>query len=424
MASRVDADPAAAPAAPAPPGAGKRRPARTPGSKNKGPPRKRVKLYHVLRSEAPLADESAASEYEEEPAGAGDRDSDAEAGDDEESQSDDEDRVGLKISQSEIDALDAPAYDGQSLPAHVPPKVLTQINRLDDNTSTYRHDSVLNWETAIEREEGLESLVLPLVQADEDDKISHDLAAAIHGKSYYMVRQKPYGGDECIAEYVVKAINAARGGFFFLVSACLRATWFEIFEHLGPFFRSGGRGIIVVPINELAHDALRHLQVQQQICAEDAAQSGGGLKFFFTTEHDDQTMHIKELAIFAPGKIMKVNLTANLTGAGFGTGILKARTAAERRMAPQSGENAEFTLLSYDATDPENIAADYLASLSSFWTSLGRDGHLIWPVQALKEVYTLEMHDLKELEKARARARITAKLAHEIRGEEYREVIE
>ena len=305
--------------------------------------------------------DSAASEYEEEPAGAGDRDSDAEAGDDEESQSDDEDRVGLKISQSEIDALDAPAYDGQSyleigdyrfgvfekfnnedrdfldgvrtaiLPAHVPPKVLTQINRLDDNTSTYRHDSVLNWETAIEREEGLESLVLPLVQADEDDKISHDLAAAIvrlsldtffalrtdvfpcstlqHGKSYYMVRQKPYGGDECIAEYVVKAINAARGGFFFLVSACLRyvplhagflslradigslpasATWFEIFEHLGPFFRSGGRGIIVVPINELAHDALRHLQVQQQICAEDAAESGGGLKFFFTTEHDGE----------------------------------------------------------------------------------------------------------------------------------------
>lgn len=102
-------------------------------------------------------------------------------------------------------------------------------------------------------------------------------------------------------------------------------------------------------------------------------------------------MHIKELAIFAPGKIMKVNLTANLTGAGFGTRILKARTAAERRMAPQSGENAEFTLLSYDATDPENIAADYLASLSSFWTSLGRDGHLIWPVQALKEVYSTSL---------------------------------
>lgn len=88
---------------------------------------------------------------------------------------------------------------------------------------------------------------------------------------------------------------------------------------------------------------------------------------------------------FRGGNLVKVPLTANLSGPAYGVQVLTARTRLERCLAHQSAENAKFSLI--NLADANEIASDYLVSLSSHYIELGCKKRLIFCVPALEAVH-------------------------------------
>lgn len=177
------------------------------------------------------------------------------------------------------------------------------------------------------------------------------------------------------------------------------------FAHLHPFFASGGRLLLVLPVSEIKNGILQHLQAFRTTAEGVAGETSGGFRFLFVSEYDGESSlcspalipltktlstesvtHVKELAIFYPGNLLvKVALTANLSAPAFGLAAMDCLDFADRCAAPQSCKNAEVLLV--DCSDPDSIGPAYLESLSEHYLLLGSRGRLIVGVPALESIY-------------------------------------
>ncbi|GAA5864854.1 hypothetical protein JCM3774_004250 [Rhodotorula dairenensis] len=296
-----------------------------------------------------------------------------------------------------IELLDAEELDKLELvldariPGPISLRTLERIDEVHASTQAYREDDVANWEVVIEKKHlGIASLLNPVLDQPEDPKVTQDVIEALGGYGYKMVRQFPGGGRDIIGEVVVKTLNAVKGGFCFLAGAGLKADFLEILVHLSPFFQSGGRMLLVAPISEIGNGILTHLRAWRETC-ESASANGGGFRFVFVTDYENESSYPKELVVAFPGR--------NLV---------------------KSAENAEFMLLNLDVNDH---AIPYLEALDQYYIELGTGGRIVYGVPAVEEIYDLAHEEQEVLEYDRARAKIVNGVSSKLKGSRAQRVI-
>ncbi|BGP42004.1 hypothetical protein JCM10449v2_006001 [Rhodotorula kratochvilovae] len=297
------------------------------------------------------------------------------------------------LSADAIDLLDKVIEGG--LPPLLDPELIEDMATFDDATAAYLADDA-NWETLVQRKKGggLWNLIDPLSDAKNDEGQPQELTLRYggrtqHGNAFHVVRQKPRGGKEIIAEYLIKIINAARGGFVFLVAPAASTALFDIFAFVEPFFKEGGKFVICVPVRQVETGAVLHLGVWAKVLEERAEKEGGGLRFFFNSEWNEPSFGNEIVAVlpgrFGKGKkrmMLYGSLFCDLSSESLGLEAVTARTMRGRQQAPQSAETVHFTIRDVD----ENVKN--LDGLARFWMDEGKNGHIVWNAPALHKVFS------------------------------------
>ncbi|GAA5930893.1 hypothetical protein JCM10213_003937 [Rhodosporidiobolus nylandii] len=259
---------------------------------------------------------------------------------------------------------------------------LEKAARRREETEAYRADPS-HFETVFAQPGGLEELVWDL--ADRADIGGFEMMkAALGDRSSLNVRQRPNGRTALIT-YLVNLVNAAAGGFAFLTSSTGRqAFWSSFFPYIDRFFIKGGKMVIAIPVGELSEKALDNLRSWTRVYAKAAAGKGGGLRFFFVTEFiGDQSYHIKECCIAAPGgAVAFLVMTANMNARALGLGVLLCEDDDDRRDSPKS---AELMRVDIHRLGKDEAAAEELEALAKFWVQAGADNWIILDTPALDD---------------------------------------
>ncbi|GAA5846212.1 hypothetical protein JCM9279_005861 [Rhodotorula babjevae] len=323
---------------------------------------------------------------------------------------------------SDMDMDDAHDLDDLLAAEYPGPLSKDLLLRVDEFwAQTEEHlDNPGNWEVDVQRDEGLMGVVQPILDLPRDRASCDDLVAALNGNKGYTVRQTHGGGKEIIAEYLIKVFNAARGGFIFLVAAAARPAFFEIFQYLQPFFASGGKFLMCVPIGEIETGALHSLRAWAKVFEDNAETCGGSLRFFFTTEYKRDSPHHKEVFIAMPGQIIvKGSMTCNLTAASLGMKAVGIPTTGKnnrhrRESVPQSEEVVDFLALVLDDDDDSSLGYGYLDGLVGYWKNLASNGCIMWNVPALHEVFAIASEKTPEMRHARLLAAMLNKIKRQM----------
>lgn len=69
-----------------------------------------------------------------------------------------------------------------------------------------------------------------------------------------------------------------------LTASLYRSAFFKMFAFLIPFFKDGGRMIIIVPVGEISTGTLHELRGCAEALEPIAKELGGGLRFCFNTD--------------------------------------------------------------------------------------------------------------------------------------------
>ncbi|GAA6014380.1 hypothetical protein JCM10207_005442 [Rhodosporidiobolus poonsookiae] len=300
----------------------------------------------------------------------------------------------------------------------IDPATFDKLPELLQAADAYRND-VANWDVEVGRERGMWGIVgdIPMREAKVEEMKTLD--EYFGGEDIRRVRQYPGGGEEIICEHFIKVINAAAGGFVLLASAAARTAFFEIFEHLGPFFKSGGKMLMLVPVGELKNNVRLNFAVWQSVLGKLSEQEDGGLRCAFTNNDQLNNAHVREgFAICPGGKLVEMNFTCDFTASAVGIEVLRAWDPAARRAARQSLEKATFQL--YDLNSDDEAAAgrarEVIDEASDFWRKQARLGRLVWNSPVLDELNAFIAAASKPMMVESARRRIISEAMRELNG--------
>ncbi|GAA6023237.1 hypothetical protein JCM10207_005217 [Rhodosporidiobolus poonsookiae] len=329
-------------------------------------------------------------------------DSDSDLGDDSL-----EDLVKYKLHLQPSDDLeDAAAGVNAGVPGIFTDATISQALARAEETEDYRTDE-RNFEVRFLQRGGVHELFSAVAEM-EDTGGYEALKKVLGGKTRCKVRQRP-GGRTALAPFIVNAINAAAGGFAYITSSTGRkAFWSTFLPLIDRFFVKGGKMVIAIPVGELSEKALDNLRSWSRVYAKATVKNGGGLRFFFITEFSgDESYHMKEFFVMAPGGATVISMmSANLNGRSLGLETLFATDDAELRKARKSVELMQMDLYKFNEDD---TLTDELKALSRFWVTANRSGWIILNSPALDGyLVAAGKRSLESVYKAKRRHLLTA----------------
>ncbi|GAA5904951.1 uncharacterized protein JCM6883_004920 [Sporobolomyces salmoneus] len=298
---------------------------------------------------------------------------------------------------------------------------LDAIDERRQQTAAYLADET-NYERLLEVEGGFSEIVRENAKREGTGYLKGQLHSIFTPErpTCIVTRQRPGAATSHLA-FLVRIINLAAGGFFFLTSACGRkAFWTSFFPLIMPFFEAGGHGLIAIPAGELSVQALEEERSWQKVIEE---RTSGRLRFVFVTDYDlYQSWHIKEGLIVAPGgEMVDVGMSGNFNSRGVATEKATAPDSASAASKPGSAERMAVRRLHLE--EAEGLL--HVQDLGSYWFDLAQDNSLFYNVPSLLDFlahrHAKDLKALRRSKRSRLIVQIVTEMDHEDLSDKHRQ---
>ncbi|GAA5917082.1 uncharacterized protein JCM6883_003156 [Sporobolomyces salmoneus] len=243
-------------------------------------------------------------------------------------------------------------------------------------TAAYLADET-NYERLLGQEGGFGEIVRENVKREGTGYRKGQLHAIFTAEQPTRIVIRPLPGTATShLAFLVRIINLAAGGFFFLTSACeSEAFWTSFFPIIMPFFEAGGHGLLALPVGDLSSELLAEERSWQQTIEE---RTSGRLRFVFVGDGDQYvSWDITEGLVVAPGgEMVDVQMSENFNSCGLATAKPLAPDSASA--ASRLGSSERMTVYRLHFEEAEGLK--HVQDLGSFWSGLAQDDSLIYNV--------------------------------------------